>query len=567
LLFLAGRGKEPEEAQPSDIDAFITVRLRRCIKRNRRPAQLVEWRCGYTGAIHRLLREIQGQWPPATTSTPQIEKFKNDLQSCTADPRYIRDLCFHARQFLDYINGSGLSLEAVKPSQIDEYLASTARRNRHKHWYWMKVHRRSVWKLLRHAQGEWPPGSTPSPLFVQFRAHLKQRHFSIHTIWRHVSSVRRFLDYLRSRQIEPEKARAHDVAGFLEWKLQEYRQQCGRAPKDLARWRLHYRAGIHRFLRMIDPKWPPAEEPANEIERFKRGVSERYVRWMREVRGLAATTVVKDRDAALQFLVWLGSRANPKTLRNLSVSAIDQYFESRMPGLRRATRVGMCTSMRSFLRYLHAESCIDRDLSRFITGPPVYAFAEIPRAFTEEQIRALLKTVRADRRPAALRDYAMLILLATYGIRGGEVVRLRLEDIDWRENRIRIRRSKTGLESYLPLVTPVGNALLNYLRRGRPPSSAREVFLRARAPYDPLVSSGSLVSIIQDRLEQAGIVVEGRRGAHAFRFARAASLLRASVSLKHIGDLLGHQSATATGIYLRLTTDNLRAISLEVPGR
>jgi site-specific recombinase XerD len=404
-------------------------------------------------------------------------------------------------------------------------------------------------------------------LLVQFKAHLKQLRFSIHTIWRHVPAVRQFLDYLRARHIEPERARRQDLSGFLEWRREEYRRQYGHVPKNLDRWRIRYTAPIRRFMRMLDPDWPAPEEPANENERFQREVCSSYIHWMREVRGLAKATVVKNGDEARQLLLWLGDRSNADTLRKLNVAAIDQYLESRMPGLRRATRVSTCGSMRSFLRYLHAECWIDRDLSRFITGPPVYAFAEIPRAFTEEQIRALLKTVRADRRPAALRDYAMLILLATYGIRGGEVVRLRLEDIDWRENRIRVRLSKTGLESYLPLVTPVGNALLNYLRHGRPPSSVREVFLRARAPYDPLVSSGSLVSIIRDRLKQAGIVVQGRRGAHAFRFARAASLLRASVSLKHIGDLLGHQSVAATGIYLRLTTDNLRGISLEVPGR
>ena len=565
LLYLARRGKEPEQAQRSDIVAFIGVRLTVCIKRNRRPAHLVQWRCGYTGAIHRLLRDIQGQWPPRPTSTMQIEKFKNQLQSCTICRRYVRELCFHAQHFLDYINGRGLSIESIQPHQVDKYLAVAARRNRHKHWYWMEVHRRSVWKLLRYAQGEWPPGSTPSALFVQFRAYLKQRQFSIYTIWRHVSSVRRFLDYLRCRHIEPEQARPHDVAGFLEWKLQEYRQQCGYTPNDMARWRLCYRAGIHRFLRMIDPEWPPKAEPANDIERFRRDTCEAYVRWMRDVRGLAAATIVKNRDEALQFLVWLGSRASRETLRSLSVFDIDNYLESRMPRLRRATRVSTCASMRSFLRYLNVESWIDRDLSRLISGPPVYAFAEVPQAFTKDQIRALLKSVQADRGPAALRDYAMLMLLATYGIRGGEVVRLRLDDIDWRENRIRIRLSKTRLESSLPLVTPVGNALLRYLRHGRPASTAREIFLTARAPYKPLASSGCLVSIIRDRLKQASIAVKGRHGAHAFRYARAASLLSASVSVKHIGDLLGHQSTEATGIYLRLTTDNLRAISLEVP--
>jgi integrase len=237
-----------------------------------------------------------------------------------------------------------------------------------------------------------------------------------------------------------------------------------------------------------------------------------------------------------------------------------------MPGLRRATRVDICICIRSFLRYLRAEAWIGRDLSKLVSGPPVYAFAEIPRAFTKEQVQSMLDAARADRRPSGVRDYAILMLLATYGIRAGEVLRLRLEDIDWRENQLRIRRSKTGVESNLPLVVPVGNALLKYLKHARPKTHFREVFLRIRAPHEPL-RHGALFSIIGYRLRQAGIEVRGRRGAHAFRFACAASLLQASVPVKTISDLLGHQSAESTGIYLRLAVDDLRAISLDTPGR
>jgi integrase len=113
----------------------------------------------------------------------------------------------------------------------------------------------------------------------------------------------------------------------------------------------------------------------------------------------------------------------------------------------------------------------------------------------------------------------------------------------------------------------VGEALLNYLRRGRPQTEVREVFLRARAPYTAFPWGGSLYSIIQRWLNKTGIEMKGRRGAHAFRFARATSLLRAAVPLKSIGDLLGHCSAESTEIYLRLETDDLRAISLDVPGK
>jgi integrase len=179
----------------------------------------------------------------------------------------------------------------------------------------------------------------------------------------------------------------------------------------------------------------------------------------------------------------------------------------------------------------------------------------------------VLATTRRDRSASGLRDYAMLLMLATYGVRSGEVLRLRLEDIDWREERLRVRQSKTGIESFLPLMPPVGEAVLDYLKDARPQTDRREVFLRLRAPFGPLSNSGSLASVIFRRLKESGIEVNGRHGAHAFRFARALSLLRASVSPKWIGDLLGHRSSSSTQTYLRLATEDLRALSLEVPGR
>ena len=159
----------------------------------------------------------------------------------------------------------------------------------------------------------------------------------------------------------------------------------------------------------------------------------------------------------------------------------------------------------------------------------------------------------------------MLLMLATYGMRSGEVSKLKLDDIDWRAERLNIRQSKTGFESPLPLVEPVAEAILDYLRHGRPKTSLREVFLRVHAPFRPLAGAGSLAGVIHRRLRDSGIAPSGRHGAHAFRFARAIGMMRASVSLKWIGDLLGHRSADSTQTYIRLDMDDLRELSLEVP--
>jgi integrase/recombinase XerD len=157
------------------------------------------------------------------------------------------------------------------------------------------------------------------------------------------------------------------------------------------------------------------------------------------------------------------------------------------------------------------------------------------------------------------------MLLSQYGMRAGEIVALCLDDIDWRREVIRVHHAKTGATSYLPLLPEVGNAILKYLQKARPKTSFRHIFIRDRAPYRPFLTGGSLYSLVRKRLDAAGVVTLGRRGPHAFRHTRAVSMLRARVSLKEIGDVLGHRSVTSTMTYLKLAIEDLRAIALEVP--
>jgi integrase/recombinase XerD len=417
-------------------------------------------------------------------------------------------------------------------------------------------------KQLKSPKAEW----TDPPLLLQFKDQLMKQRYNSQVVPSYVSAARQFLRYLKERNVAVQEARPSHLTSFLNGKLERSKLRIGRAPKNLRQWPRDYTAPIRQLLRMVHAEWPPPVSPANECERFQRELCEGYGLWLTQMNGLSRSTLRKNVDAARLFLHWLNERGGPKTICRLNVTDLDAYLAWRMPELRRATRHGVSSCLRSFLRYLRTENFIPRDLSQAVSGPVLYQFDDIPRAFTEEQVEALLCTARRDRSAAGLRDCAVLLMLATYGLRAGEVLGLRLDDIDWREERFRVRQSKSGRESFLPLVGSVGEAVLKYLEKGRPQSEAREVFLCLRAPYRPLLGS-SLHAVICRRLRQAGIEVKGRHGSHAFRFARAGSLLRAKVPLKSIGDLLGHRSATSTGIYLRLATDDLRAISLDLPGK
>jgi integrase len=217
------------------------------------------------------------------------------------------------------------------------------------------------------------------------------------------------------------------------------------------------------------------------------------------------------------------------------------------------------------LRYLHGSGQIPSDLSAAVIGPRIYENEQIPAALRPEEVGKVLELVRQDRSAQGRRDYAFLSLLATYGLRAGEVVALRLDDIDWRQQILRVRHSKTGTVSELPLLSEPGEAILSYLQNVRPPSAHREIFLHANAPYGPFKSSSILHCVSRAHLKASGITPLGRRGPHAFRHARALSLLCADVPLKTIGDILGHKSARSTAVYLKLATNDLRDIGLDLP--
>ena len=574
LAFLNRNALAPERVTQENVIAFLKDHLksyRRTYKRA--PSDIRGWQRGYLTGIHRYLRFVQGQWPPPPRHDLELDEYKQHLIGRAFNHKTIFDYCLHVRIFLDYLRTCGTSVGDVQPNDVEAFHRVALRMYRKRKpnrlnsmAWWRTISRQSVRSFLRFRLGEWPPDETPA-VVVRFKEHLKGLRYGAKVIVRHVWAVRRFVTYLGERGLALEVVQPADIEAFLTTQAEQFLNQHRRAPSYDARWRSQFRAPIYMLLRMVNPQWPPPTPPGNAQERLQRKICDGYAQWLVEVRGLSAATLCKNGDAARVFLRWLHEHAGVTSFRRLSVNNLDDYLAWRLRDLRRATRVGVCSCLRSFLHYLHSAKRIDRDLAAAVSSPSLYQFEDIPRAFTEPQIEAVLETARRDRSPTGLRDYAMLLMLATYGLRSGEVVRLRLEDIEWREERLRVRQSKTGVESFLPLMPAVGEALVNYLKDGRPQTERREVFLRVRAPFGPLAGPASFATVIFRRLREAGIEVKGRHGAHAFRFARALSLLRASVSPKWIGDLLGHRSSSSTQTYLRLATEDLRALSLEVPGR
>jgi integrase/recombinase XerD len=398
-------------------------------------------------------------------------------------------------------------------------------------------------------------------LITELSNSLTTQNYNPVVVANHRLYARAFLDYLAECDIQVETVTPQQVDQYFGYAVQDFEIQYGRPPS--ARWHMLPRTAIAKLLRLAQGNWPPDAEMIGPDDEHRHEICREYEAWLREERGLASASIAALMWEARNFLRWQFDRAGAASLETLSIVDIDLYMDMRAPGLRRKSLADVAERLRSVVRHLHRTGRIPTDLTPHIIGPMLYAYEDVPSTLERSQIAAVLATTQEDRSPRGLRDYAILQLLATYGLREGEICRLRLDDVDWRAESLRICHTKTNAYSYMPLMVTVGEALLDYLRLGRPQVEVREIFVRSCAPY---IAMTNLYGMIRGRLAAAGVVPAGKRGPRVFRHARAVEMLRASVPQKIIGDVLGHRSTESTNTYLKLATDDLRAVALEVPG-
>lgn len=289
-----------------------------------------------------------------------------------------------------------------------------------------------------------------------------------------------------------------------------------------------------------------------------------YCRYLDRVRGLSAATIRGHAGTAAEFLRFLDHDAHPQRLHQLRGADVEAFIAKIGKRVGRA-RMGTVTAiLRTFLRFLAATSEGPVGLDAEVDSPRIYRGERLPRAVPWEAVLAFLRSI--DRSTSkGRRDFAMFLLIASYGLRASEVRELSLDDVAWRARQIRVPRPKVGMPMLLPLTDEVGAALLDYLRSGRPASSAcRQMFLRVEFPLGPL-GRGAIGNAFRAWARLAKTPVSVRGGPHCLRHALALHLLREGAAVKTIGDLLGHRSAESTGVYLRLDVDDLRGVALPLP--
>jgi integrase/recombinase XerD len=385
---------------------------------------------------------------------------------------------------------------------------------------------------------------------------LLSHGFRRETIRKHLFNVSHLNEHLGDpRSGFRESLRSKDIAGFLK----AYSLLCRRR-RGLEDHIRRVRHSINRFLDYL--RESGLLDPSSEQEIYQ-PLLEAYLKWMRDYQHASEGTLGVRCHSTRRFLEWLGPDATPEGLSKLSSDRIEDFFIRYVESMGRSARRSMQSALRTFLRFCLHSGYVDQSLEYAVPTLRTYKLATVPRGLTDTQAQQVLRCINRNSH-AGQRDYAIVLLLYTYGVRGGQVRALRLEDINWEQNQILFKALKHGKDSRLPLTPEVGESLLDYLQKSRPSYSYPHVFLTSRAPYHPFPHSSSLSAIVERCIQAAGIELPSK-GAHAFRHCFATRMLHKGHSLKEIADVLGHRHLGTTFIYTKVEFHALRQVALEWP--
>jgi site-specific recombinase XerD len=303
--------------------------------------------------------------------------------------------------------------------------------------------------------------------------------------------------------------------------------------------------------------------PASETSAPQETLLDEYLHYLKCERNLADSTIRARQRYLVPFLEELGDDATAERLCNVTPEQVQAFFERCAQDSAPATCRQIQGTLRTFFRFGVKQGYLKRDLTQAVPHIREYKLSNLPRGLSDEDAHKVLNSI--DRTtPTGVRDFAIVQLLHTYGVRGGQLCVLRLQDIEWSRNRIRFPPLKGGKEVIEPLTNEVGEALLEYLRRGRPNTERDIVFLTTRAPFQPLRSSATITTIVAARMRRAGVTA-CPMGSHVFRHAFASRMLTHGQSLKTIADMLGHRHINTTFIYTKVDLETLRQLPLDWP--
>lgn len=396
----------------------------------------------------------------------------------------------------------------------------------------------------------WRPSGKCLDLYA---AHLREQGYAKSTACRKLRVVARYSAWLEKRGMEPKEASMRDVQRYLSRRNLQSRFL---RKDDIFT--------IKQFMHFLCTQGVVGSEQVTQaaeqgaVDRIVNG----YAQYLEKERALAKISVTQYKLRIEQFVKYCFDRGTAD-LSTLNTANIVGFVTEKAARLSCDGASFICAALRSFLRYARYQGYIEADLAASVPTVPNWATPSVQKSLPRDHVLKVLAC--CDRQTSmGQRDYAILLLLARLGIRAGEIVSLKLEDIDWEAGCITIH-GKGGNLTQMPVPPDVGEAIALYLRRSRPKSPCRAMFLTVRAPIRGLAGPSVVGDIVRSALRRADVKAQ-RNGAHQFRHALAIELLRSGASLEEISEVLRHRTIRSTTVYAKVDFASLRPMGLPWPG-
>lgn len=395
---------------------------------------------------------------------------------------------------------------------------------------------------------------TPEDMRRVWRADrcLRDNTAALYLLW-----IRRFRLYCATQGLDECAELTRDGADrFIAWYV--WRRQAGPQRLPAARTALYALSRVYQVTGRGPPIWradPPDPPPAPAL-------LQEYAGHLARHRGNPPVTIRKALRHVGKLSVYLGD--HDKTWSTMALTDIDGFLVQCAQHYARTTVADIACHVRSFLRFLFATARISADLADSVIAPVQPKFARPRPSLPWVDVQHLLRAVDTST-ARGLRDHALLLMMSTYGLGAGEVIRLTFDDIDWNAPTFRVARPKTGTVFTLPVLPGVAAALASWLRDGRPRNTpTRHLFIRMKMPFGPLESSSAIRHVLVRHARAAGLDPP-YLGSHVLRHSNAARHVDLGIRPQVLSDLLGHRDPESISAYVRIATETLRDLALPVP--
>jgi site-specific recombinase XerD len=393
------------------------------------------------------------------------------------------------------------------------------------------------------------------PAIEQYVAWLVERHNARSTIYRRVPVLEAFAVFAKKRGASSLSELPQHVDAFVARRL---RERGGRHTSKAKLRRICHatRIPVEQMLRVAVPGFVGTRRPSVPLPLLREVPG--FFPFLRDERGLSSSSLRHYAHYLRSFERYL-ARIRLTHVADVTPLVLTGFVTESAKTLAPTSMLSLVMALRALLRFMHREGLIDGDLSGTVGRPLIYREAALPRSIAWVDVSRVLTTV--DRRSAmGKRDYAILLLLVSYGLRAGEIARLVLDDIDWRHGRLRVPARKAGHSTSYPISDAVGDAIAAYLKGARPISDQRQVFLSTTPPFVP--ATVAVISQCAKRYLRAAEVSVPRPGSHTFRHTCVQRLVDVGMPFKSIGDYVGHRSPRSTRVYGKVAIESLREVAL-----